>query len=216
MPRRPKAERRARLLARVVDYLLRRGLHDLSLRPAAAAAGTSPRILLYYFGSKERLLVEAITEIRTRERLRLAEEMQGARFGGDVSQVVWDVWQWFSARRREPYLRLFYELYALAAANRRRFQRFVDAFSEDYLAVMREGLQQWGFAADESEAAATLYLATFRGLLLDLLTTGDRARVDAAVKQLAADLERELVRRRPDLRRRHPVPTAFRSPPKEE
>ena len=215
MPRRRDPERRAALLARFGDHLLRRGMTDFSLRPAAAAAGTSPRMLLYYFGSKERLLVEAIGEIRARERVRLAREMQRRRLAGSVSDVVWVVWQWFSSRQREPYLRLFYELYALSAANPKRFRHFLDAVSEDYLAVMDESLRSWRFAADESRAAATLYLAAFRGLLLDLLTTGERARVDAAVKQLAAGLERDLVGRRPDLKRRHPLPEMIRRPGKD-
>ena len=140
----------------------------------------------------------------------MTREMQRRRSGGDVAEVVWAVWRWFSSRRREPYLRLFYEIYALSAANRGRFRRFLDAFSDDYLAVMEEGLRSWGFSEHESRAVATLHLATFRGLLLDLLTTGERARVDAAARQLADRLARELVGRRPELQQRHPLPETLR------
>ncbi|MGH2600275.1 MAG: TetR/AcrR family transcriptional regulator, partial [Dehalococcoidia bacterium] len=58
----PHAEppRKAELLDRVAAYLLDNGLDDLSLRPLAAALGVSPRTLLYYFGSKERMLVDAL------------------------------------------------------------------------------------------------------------------------------------------------------------
>jgi len=209
MPRKRDDRRRAELLAGFVQQLLQHGLADLSLRPAATALGTSPRMLLYYFESKEKLLVEAIAAVRAAERARLAHEMQRRRFGGSVSEVVWAVWRWFSGRRRGPYLRLFYELYALSASQPARFRRFLDLISEDYLAVMEEGLRSWGFEGPEARAAATLYLGTFRGLLLDLLTTGERARVDAAVRYLATSLENELVARKPLQRTRHPIPSAL-------
>jgi hypothetical protein len=86
------------------------------------------------------------------------------------------------------------------------FRAFVDLISEDYLQLMEEGLVSWGFTRTEAKAHATLYLAAFRGLLLDLLTTGERTRVDAAVKVLAADLERALLERGPGLQTAHPTP----------
>ena len=58
--------RRAELLERAVDYVLRQGLAQLSLRPLAKATGSSPRLLLYYFGSKEALVVEIIRRVRVR------------------------------------------------------------------------------------------------------------------------------------------------------
>ncbi len=116
------------------------------------------------------------------------------------------MWRWFSGRARAPYLRLFYELYARAASRPKTFRAFVDLISEDYLQLMEEGLVSWGFTRTEAKAHATLYLAAFRGLLLDLLTTGERTRVDAAVKVLAADLERALLERGPGLQTAHPTP----------
>src|ERR1700687_715776 len=60
-------DRRAKLLGKVADYILSKGLAGLSLRPLAATINTSPRMLLYFFGSKERLIAEALAHIRTRE-----------------------------------------------------------------------------------------------------------------------------------------------------
>jgi AcrR family transcriptional regulator len=198
------------MLSAFVDFLLKTGLHDLSLRPAAAALRTSPRMLVYYFGSKQRLLLAAIAEVRARERARFARDIRRRRFGGSVAGDVWVMWRWFSGTPRYPYLRLFYELYARAASRPKRFRPFLDLIAEDYLNVMEEGLVGWGFPRAEANAHATLHLATFRGLLLDLLTTGERARVDAAVKVLAVDLERALVQRRPELQGEHPVPPSLR------
>jgi AcrR family transcriptional regulator len=61
-----KPQRKAEVLSAFVDYLLKTGMHDLSLRPAAAALRTSPRMLVHYFGSKQGLLLAAIAEVRAR------------------------------------------------------------------------------------------------------------------------------------------------------
>src|SRR5262245_36478320 len=77
-----KPERQAAVLSAFVDYLLKTGMFDLSLRPAAAALRTSPRMLVYYFGTKEGLLLAAIAEVRARERARFARDIRRRRLGG--------------------------------------------------------------------------------------------------------------------------------------
>ena len=67
--------RRAATLAKAAEYVLEHGLADLSLRPLAKALGTSPRMLLYDFGSKERLIHEILAEIR-RHETSLLDEMR--------------------------------------------------------------------------------------------------------------------------------------------
>ena len=59
-------DRRAKLLDEVADYILSNGLADLSLRPLAAAINTSPRMLLYFFGTKERLSLRSWTATAAR------------------------------------------------------------------------------------------------------------------------------------------------------
>ena len=48
--------RKDELIESLIAYLLENGLADLSLRPLAAGTGTSARLLIYHFGSKEDLL----------------------------------------------------------------------------------------------------------------------------------------------------------------
>src|SRR5262249_7968128 len=78
-------KRKAKLLSKVADYLLRTGISDLSLRPAAAALGTSARMLIYYFGSREQMLIEAMAEIRARERAQIADRIREHPFSGSVA-----------------------------------------------------------------------------------------------------------------------------------
>ena len=59
---------RDQLLAAAVDYVLAHGFSNLSLRELAAAIGTSHRMLIYHFGSKEGLLVALIRSVEAAQR----------------------------------------------------------------------------------------------------------------------------------------------------
>ena len=72
MSRTPDEARRAELLDRAVDYVCRHGLAELSLRPLAKAVGSSPRVLLHYFESKENLVVEIVREARARQQAMMS------------------------------------------------------------------------------------------------------------------------------------------------
>jgi AcrR family transcriptional regulator len=158
--------RRSAVLAKAADYVLERGLAGLSLRPLAKALRTSPRMLLYDFGSKERLIHEVLAEIRRREAGLLEAEVH----------TLEDVWHWIAAPEREPFLRLFFEVY-VDALGREEAEPLV----RDWLEFLRTS---WHPPVDE--ATATLMVAVVRGLLLDRLATGDRERTDAALRRFAA------------------------------
>jgi AcrR family transcriptional regulator len=155
--------RREAVLVQAADYVLEQGLAGLSLRPLAKALGTSPRMLLYDFDTKERLIHAILGEIRNREAALLHAEVR----------TLEDVWRWISAPEREPFLRVFFEVY-VASLGREEAAPFV----RDWLDFLRE---RWQPPVDE--ATATLMVAVIRGLLLDRLATGDRARADRALRQ---------------------------------
>jgi len=157
--------RREAVLARAADYVLEHGLAGLSLRPLAKALGTSPRMLLYDFGTKEQLVREVLAEIRSREQSLLEAEVR----------TLDDVWRWIAAPEREPFLRLFFETY-VDALGREEAEPLV----RDWLEFLHTS---WQPPVDE--ATATLMVAVVRGLLLDRLATGDRARTDAALRRFA-------------------------------
>jgi len=195
VPSQRTARRKAQLLDAFIRYLLRRGVSDISLRPAAAALGTSPRMLIYYFGSRKGLLFDAMAEIRARERARFVQEIQRQPPGRSTREFLEASWRWYASKRREPYLRLLFELYGLAFVNPKRFQGFLTAMAEDYFGMMEAGLRGRGLTPRDSRMAATLYRATLRGLLIDLLSTGDRARIDQAVAELAKSFEHDMATR---------------------
>ena len=63
---------RERLLDAVVAHFTEEGLADQSLRRIAEAVGTSHRMLLYHFGSKDGLLLAVVREVEARTQGRLA------------------------------------------------------------------------------------------------------------------------------------------------
>jgi AcrR family transcriptional regulator len=175
MPRPPDPDRRAKTLERAAEYVLDHGLEGLSLRPLAAALGTSPRMLLYDFGSKEQLIDEILAEVRRREERLIAERQ--IDFRGAPGDALGAVWEWVSAEERAPFMRLFFETY-------------VDALRRPGAA--QPLVRDWvDFLEREVDAAtATLFIAVIRGLLLDRLAADDPARTDAALERFAELLPR--------------------------
>ncbi len=106
-------DRREALLDRLVAHVLAHGLPNSSLRPLAAAAGTSDRMLIYYFGDKAGL----IAAILERGAAQLGEQLD-ALLGSSPRPVAQLADELHAARRDPvlwPYLRLWLEMAALAA-----------------------------------------------------------------------------------------------------
>ena len=177
MARPPDRERRGRTLAAVADYVLEHGLADLSLRPLADALGTSTRMLLYDFSSKEDLVMAVLAEVRRRESVLFASHLETTRVS--VSDLVRTIWDWLSSPERAPFLRLFFDVYVQA-------MNHPDAYSASGQAMVTEWLDQFSTAfADSDPAVATLVMAVLRGLVLDRLSTGDQVRTDRALERFA-------------------------------
>jgi len=174
-------ERRAKLLEKVVDYVLRHGLADLSLRPLAAALGTSPRMLLYFFGSKEQLLADALTEGRARLQREFARALSTRSGRKEQLRLAWEVW---SSKESRKFSWMFFEAFTLAMRDRKRFPGFLERQVKDWLPFFEQAAAAAGVEAGRVRPVATFILATIRGLQLDVLATSEQARVDDAFREL--------------------------------
>ena len=175
-------DRRAKLLDEVAEYILNNGLADLSLRPLATTIGTSPRMLLYFFGSKERLIAQALAHIRTREQLDFRRAVSRST-SADRRGLLLREWESWSSPRREKYLRLFFEVYGLALQNRQRFPGFLEGAVGEWLPLVERAFAVV-VARKRAQTLATFALAAVRGLQLDLLATGQRSRTEAAFQEM--------------------------------
>ena len=88
-------------------YILKRGLTDLTLRPLAAALDTSPRMLLYFFGSKERLITEALAQTRTRQQQEFVRLLATKGNRRERLALAWDVW---SSEENKRFLWFLFEV----------------------------------------------------------------------------------------------------------
>ena len=104
------------LLERAIGYLAEHGIGDISLRELAAALGTSHRMIIYHFGSKEGLFLAVVQEAENRQRRLLAN-----LFGSDTPDFAvsaWRFWQQLRVPELAPLERLFFELYGQALQGR--------------------------------------------------------------------------------------------------
>jgi AcrR family transcriptional regulator len=167
------------LLDAILAYIAKNGVAELSLRPLAKAVNSSPRVLLYYFGSKEKLVAKAIQRLRERQRTGFGK-MREARYDRP-SDACRAIWTQMSAPESELAFKLSFETYALALRHPKRFADFLSSSVEDWLEFLSEPLLRKGHAKAEARAFATIVMAGFRGLMLDYCASHDRERVDRAV-----------------------------------
>lgn len=172
--------RREELLDAISAYIAKNGVADVSLRPLAKAVDSSPRVLLYYFGSKEKLMAKAIMRLRERQRATFGKMRVGRyRQPSDACRAIW---KRMSAPESELAFQLSLETYALALRHPKRFAFFLSSAVEDWLEFLAEPLLRQGYSTREARAFATVVLAGFRGFMLDYCASHDRKRVDKAVE----------------------------------
>ncbi|HEX3469405.1 MAG TPA: TetR/AcrR family transcriptional regulator [Candidatus Elarobacter sp.] len=178
MARTADEQRRVELLERIVDYVMENGLSDLSLRPLADAVGSSARGLLYYFGSKEQLIAEMLTAAGGRQRAAFDRLPRNAASYRETVRAAWRV---LSAPENGPIFRLFFEVYGLALQDPSRYPGFLERAVDVWLDYLEPSALRDGYSKADARAIASVILAGYRGFLLDVLTTGDRRRLDRAV-----------------------------------
>jgi AcrR family transcriptional regulator len=171
MVRTPDLARRKQLLDALIEEFAAGGIGDRSLREVATAVGTSHRMLLHHFGSREDLLLAVVAGVERRQMTLLPElpTSPAASFAA----------MWADVRRPElrQLERLFFECYARAAQGEKPFAGMIPGAVNDWL-TEAEDVADGPF----EPAMVRLGLAVIRGLLLDLVATNDEDGVEAAAR----------------------------------
>lgn len=168
--------RKSQLEDAALKYLLQHGVAKLSLRPLAAHLGTSPRMLLFYFKSKEGLLQDLLGELQNR-MIASFKEMALSDVGPNPSPLLRRFWEWATNKKNFPYVRLLYELHIIAAQNPAEYGGYLKKISAEWQAMTLKFLSD----SIRTEPMATLCIAVFDGLFIELMSTGDRARLTRAI-----------------------------------
>ncbi|WP_028934551.1 TetR/AcrR family transcriptional regulator [Pseudonocardia spinosispora] len=175
--------RKLTLLESAYEYIQRRGLSDLSLRPLATEVGSSPRVLLFLFGSKHDLIREVLARARTDERRILNQLRRHDRpEPAGIERAAMELWTWLSEPVRRPLLALWAEAYARSVtASPGPTEGFAKDAVEEWLAALAAAQPADVRASVAGATQRTLILAVLRGALLDLLATDDLDRTTSAV-----------------------------------
>lgn len=186
--------RKEEILGAVIDYILEHGVSDLSLRPLAGATGTQARLLIYHFGSKEALIIEAMGQIQHRAQRGFLAVIgkRTPRTPGDLARRFW---AWATDKKNEGIARLFFEVHGLALHSPRRYASYAQESAVNWREMVMRVLPRCGGPA-RREAIATVIVGALDGLLLDYLSTGDLARTSAALNLFAAEIDRSVKRRK--------------------
>jgi AcrR family transcriptional regulator len=192
MPRPPDPAKRRDLLDRVREYMIRNGLVDLSLRPLARALGTSDRMLLYYFGTKERMVAEALALDERRPLLR-ARSLLGAvdadRDPAWLRGCMREVWQRLSAPGLRAALPLYLEIMVTGLLRPDRYGPVMRDTLTEWKGLFASAFCEMGLPEARARTEAVLLVDACAGLVVGALADGDWDQADAAFRVLLDRLE---------------------------
>lgn len=166
-------ERREEWTAAATDYVLAHGLIRLSLRPLAAALGTSDRMLLYHFKTKDDLVAAVLLESND----RAVAAVSALPRSDDLRAAVHDLWSVVQSPEVEPCSRLYVEAAALGLLGREPYVSVVRAANQRWLRCMVTHLTRSDVPRPLARRATTVIDAAFLGFQLDVpLDVGSAAR----------------------------------------
>lgn len=175
-------DKRNELRNKSLEYFLEHGLAELSLRPLAEQIGTSARLLIYHFESKENLIAVVMAHARSRVQDSVMEMMHVARGKPDMPAV----WRWVTDPNNVRYVRLLFEVQVLALQHPQVYAQYLSESSTSWLALIERGIAE----SAERRTIATLCSAVIDGLVLDYLSTGELDRTSAALHFFVSLLSR--------------------------
>ncbi|SPF04549.1 TetR/AcrR family transcriptional regulator [Streptomyces sp. MA5143a] len=170
--------RRPELLTAATEYVLDHGIAGLSLRPVAQALGVTHATLLRHFSSKDELIKCVVEKMRTDLFAQVTADRE-LKEAGSTAELLRITWRRLCEPKEQRQFLLLFETVASEgwqSGDGGELARSMD----DYVDFISGWLRQDGWAPEDASALATLLLAQIRGLQLDLLVSGDRARVDRA------------------------------------
>ncbi|MGW2702582.1 TetR/AcrR family transcriptional regulator [Streptomyces sp. NPDC001340] len=192
MPRPPDPAKRRDLLDRVREYVMRNGLADLSLRPLAKALGTSDRMLLYYFGSKERMIAEALAIYERRPLLRAREVLKTVgppTSPAGLRRFMEEVWQQFRDPGVRATLPLYLEILSAGVLHPDRYGPVMLDVVTEWTALLTSVFRDLGMGQERARTQATLLADATLGLLIAPLADGHWDQADQAFRALLDSLE---------------------------
>ncbi len=137
-------------------------------------------MLMYYFTTKEELIIQALAAARPDIDLLLS----GTSSLGEFRDAAWSMWREVTLGRQRQSMRVLLEVMGLAVVQPSPYRKIATVAIRAWLNPIRDALQRMGLDRDDADRRATLLVSGIRGLCNDFFITRDRARVDPAAAAL--------------------------------
>jgi len=182
-------DRRTALLDEVVVYLGERGLANVSLRPMASHLDVSVNSLVHHFGTKDDLILAALRRSGAVQK-EIEERWLARRPRMSQADLLRAWWRWITASPQNlAIVRLGIEAVTLEATLGGLPRQVRGEQIGLWRTNIEERLLAEGVGPGSAVIEASLAKAMFTGLIVDLLATGQKARLSRALEIGLARLE---------------------------
>lgn len=158
--------RREELLDAATDHVLKKGLIGLTLRPLAAALGTSDRMLLYHFDNRD-ALVSAVVARSTERATAAVATLEAAP---SVRTAVNRLWVAYRSQPLHNCMSVYVQAAATGLIGQEPYLSDARASNEQWSATLRDYLVRSGAPARRVARIVTLVDSALYGFHLDLTT----------------------------------------------
>ncbi len=191
-----KVDLKADILDSCVNYCIKNGFSDLSLRTLADSIGTSHRMLIYYFLSREQLLKSILEEYRHRQIASIAEDLDSIHSVEALEKVISKIWFRLSSVEFHSFSTAFFEFYirCVRTIKNADSQEFLKAAIDDWLDPVNSALGRLGISLEKRCIISRFLLGALRGLVLDSLVVADRVVLDHSFELLLLSLREILLK----------------------
>ncbi|QUS62515.1 TetR/AcrR family transcriptional regulator [Synechocystis sp. PCC 7338] len=181
MSRPTEPQKKAELIEKCLEVAIEAGALDASINAIAKRIGTSGRMLIYHFGSKQELERQVIArlELRLREQLQSLQNTAVAD-ANTIAESLPAMWRQFTTPEMQGWLKLTMDLNLRAMQGDTETQQFLERENQQWIESLTT------LTGDEAVARSLFHL--FQGATLDFLTTGNAERGEQSIQSFLATL----------------------------
>jgi AcrR family transcriptional regulator len=178
MSRPTEPQKKQELLEKCLAAAIEVGILDSSINAIAKSIGTSGRMLVYHFGSKQELERQLISLLETRLREKLWSFPDVPVEGVDcLAEPLLEMWRHLTSPEMRGLMKMTMELNQRAIQGDLETQRFLEHEGRQWVDSLSD------LTKDRTTALSLFHL--FQGAILDFLTTGNAERGRQTIKAFA-------------------------------
>jgi AcrR family transcriptional regulator len=177
VPRPVDHAKREELLATAGSILARMGVIDTSLRTLAAEMGMSARMLVYYFGSKEHLILEVMIR-QQRAAIPATDDVERPVSVAAHRQWCFEDWRECTRGERSETLRVVLQVFGAACGRDSPYRTYTWETLSLLTRNSQARLESLGMSRHVAETRSRIALAAFQGFIIEYFTADDPRYVD--------------------------------------